>query len=141
MALRVVAYLVWQWLPILAVIVLLGVAFGWSVTALIALGLLTFVGFAVVARHRGRDLSRLAWPTLFGLMFAALGAAIGGIGPAAIAGTFGVVIGAISEIPLRKRSGELYTDGELARIGGLFLASLGILLFAVLVIATIAKAT
>jgi hypothetical protein len=45
--------------------------------------------------------------TLFGWMFAALGAPLGGVGSAAIAGSSGLVVGAISQVPLRKRSGEL----------------------------------
>lgn len=74
-------------------------------------------------------------------MLAAFGAVVGDLGLAILAGLFGLVIGAISLIPLKRRDGTPYTDGEIARSGGLFLAGAGIALFVILVIATVAKAT
>jgi hypothetical protein len=47
----------------------------------------------------------------------------------------------IGVIPLRRRSGELSTDAELARVGRLFLAVTGVVLFVILIGATIVKAT
>ena len=114
MALRLLA-VVWQWLPIVAIAALLGVAFGWLVTAFLALAIVSMVSLSVIAHRRGRDLSRLSWPIVLGLMLAAFGALTRDFGVVIAAGVLGLVIGVISEIPLRKRSGELYSDGELAR--------------------------
>ena len=140
MAFRLIA-VVWQWLPIGALAVLFGVAFGWLVTALLSLAIVAMVALSVVAHRRGRDVSRLTWIVVLALIFAALGALTQDLVVVIAAGVLGLVIGAISVIPLRKRSGEPYTDGELARAGGLLFAGSAVVLFAILIAATIAKAT
>jgi hypothetical protein len=140
MALRYVG-VVWQWLSIVGVVALLSIGFGWGVGALLAIAVLAFVATSVVARKRGRDPSALAWPLLIALMLSAFGAVLGDLGLAILGGLFGLVIGAISLIPLKHRDGTPYTDGEIARGGGLFFAVAAIVLFVLLVVATVAKAT
>jgi hypothetical protein len=133
--------LVCQWLPIAAVIGLLGVAFGWSVATLLGLAVVVPVAILLIGKRLVHDPIKVAWPALYALIFAALGSAAGGAGLAILAGIFGLVIGLISLSPLSHRNGEPYRDGELARAGGLFFAAAGVALFVILVVATVAKAT
>jgi hypothetical protein len=89
------------------------------VGALLTIAVLALVATSVVARKRGRNPSALAWPGVIALMLAAFGAALGDIGLAILGGLFGLVIGTISLVPLKHADGTPYTDGEIARGGGL----------------------